>query len=70
VLGAAGLPSRVPERFDAAAILAATRSDKKARAGHVEYAVASRVGVMAGAGTGYALPLADDVVRAAIEASR
>ena len=70
LLLAAGLPTRVPGSLDAAAIVAATRTDKKARRGQVEYAVPVRIGVMAGADRGYALPLGDDHVLDAIAASR
>jgi 3-dehydroquinate synthetase len=44
VLSAAGLPTRLPERMSAAAVLAATRTDKKARRGRVEYALIERIG--------------------------
>lgn len=45
VLSAAGLPIRRPEGMDAAAVLAATRSDKKARRGRVEYSLIEKIGV-------------------------
>lgn len=57
-----GLPSEPPGDQTAADILGATRSDKKARAGVVEYALPARVGAMAGAGQGWSVPVADDVV--------
>ncbi len=70
VLATAGLPVRVPAAFDDAAILAATRTDKKARAGQVEYAVPMRLGAMAGADRGYAVPIADAIIRDALARSR
>jgi 3-dehydroquinate synthase len=57
------LPHRKPADQSADEILAATRSDKKARAGAVEYALPSRIGAMAGADTGYGIRVPDDVVR-------
>jgi 3-dehydroquinate synthase len=57
-----GLPSEPPGDQTAADILGATRSDKKARAGVVEYALPTRVGAMAGAGQGWSVPVADAVV--------
>ena len=58
----AGLPSEVPAGQTPADILVATRSDKKARAGIVEYALPARIGAMAGADRGWSVPVADDVV--------
>jgi 3-dehydroquinate synthase len=46
-VSAAGLPTRRPPALTAAALLAATRTDKKARAGVVEYALPKRIGAMA-----------------------
>jgi 3-dehydroquinate synthase len=40
----AGLPTATPKSLDAMRILAATRSDKKAREGAVEYALISEIG--------------------------
>jgi 3-dehydroquinate synthase len=70
LLRAAGLPTSVPESMTAAAVLAATRSDKKARAGSVEYALPATLGGMAGADRGYAIPVADSVIAGAIGESR
>jgi 3-dehydroquinate synthase len=61
-LTAGGLPVVVPLGIDPAQVLAATRSDKKARGGRVEYALPASIGAMAGAGSGWGLPVADDVV--------
>jgi 3-dehydroquinate synthase len=58
----AGLPAHAPEAMNAAAILAATRSDKKARAGAVEYALPRSLGEMAGADSGYGIAVPDAVV--------
>ena len=57
------LPHRKPADQSAERILAATRSDKKARAGEVEYALPSRIGAMAGAESGYGVRVPDDIVR-------
>ncbi|HET9003946.1 MAG TPA: 3-dehydroquinate synthase [Gemmatimonadaceae bacterium] len=61
-LTAGGLPVVVPLGIDPAEILAATRSDKKARGGRVEYALPAAVGRMAGAERGWGLPVEDVVV--------
>jgi 3-dehydroquinate synthase len=63
---AAGLPDGTPTGMDRDAILAATRGDKKARRGSVEYALPARVGAMAGQSTGWSLPVADAEVLAAL----
>jgi 3-dehydroquinate synthase len=70
VLRSAGLPVAVPASFTAAQVLAATRTDKKARAGVVEYALPRAIGEMAGADRGYAIAIADEVAMAAVDASR
>jgi 3-dehydroquinate synthase len=57
-----GLPVARPENQSPAEILRATRSDKKARGGAVEYALPTRVGAMAAAGNGWAVAVADDIV--------
>jgi len=57
------LPSARPRSQTADQVLAATRSDKKTRAGAVEYALPLRVGAMAGAERGYGIRVPDDVVR-------
>jgi 3-dehydroquinate synthase len=57
-----GLPAARPAEQTPHEILTATRSDKKARGGMVEYALPSRVGAMAGAERGWGVPVADDVV--------
>ena len=70
LLRAAGLPVTIPGAMPADAVLAATRTDKKARAGSVEYALPSKLGSMAGADRGYAIPVADSVIVQAIGESR
>jgi 3-dehydroquinate synthase len=69
-LKSAGLPGAVPNSMTASAVLDATRSDKKSRAGTVEYALPSAIGSMAGADRGYGIPVPDSVVLEAIGATR
>lgn len=64
----AGLPTRVPPGLTARAILDLTRSDKKVRAGAVEYALPRRVGAMAGDDAGWSIAAADGDVLAALAA--
>ena len=66
----AGLPAAPPLDQDPERILAATRHDKKARGGKVEYALPRRIGEMAGAERGFGIPVEDETVLAAIRASR
>jgi 3-dehydroquinate synthase len=65
---AAGLPVDVPPEIDPAAVLARTRTDKKARAGVVEYALPTRVGMMTGGGKGgtWSVAVSDGDVRAVL----
>ena len=65
-LEAAGLPQRRPDSLAVDAVLAAARGDKKARRGVAEYALPARVGAMAGADRGWALPLDDALLREAL----
>ena len=65
-LGTLGLPLRPPRRLDPMAVVAATRSDKKARAGVVEYALLADVGVPANGGRAYGTPVPESVAREAI----
>ena len=60
-LNGIGLPTMFPA-LDRDAVLAATKSDKKARAGRVEYALPSRVGGMAGEANGWSIAVEDDAV--------
>ena len=61
-LEAAGLSTALPPGLAPAAILAATHADKKARGGEVEYALPVRIGVMAGAESGWAVRVPDEDV--------
>jgi 3-dehydroquinate synthase len=69
-LDALGLPSSVPRQMASDTILAATRTDKKARAGAVEYALLADVGQIAAADSGYGTSVPDSVVVDALNASR
>jgi 3-dehydroquinate synthase len=62
----AGLPAERPSGLDAQRLLAATRTDKKARAGVAEYALPMRIGTMAGEHRGWAMPVPDDAVMAVL----
>jgi 3-dehydroquinate synthase len=61
-VSAAGLPTTRSRAHLPAQLLAATRSDKKARAGVVEYALPRRVGAMACAERGWGCPVNDELV--------
>jgi 3-dehydroquinate synthase len=63
VLAHAGLPTARPSSLDPVAVLAATRSDKKSRAGAVEYALPVRIGEMMDAGSTWSVPVDDAIVR-------
>ena len=60
-LNGIGLPSTFPA-LDRDAVLAATKSDKKAKAGRVEYALPAKIGAMAGEATGWSIPVDDAAV--------
>jgi 3-dehydroquinate synthase len=62
----AGLPVRLPATATVADIVARTHVDKKARGGAVEYALPRAVGEMAGSDRGWAVPLSDTFVTAAL----
>jgi 3-dehydroquinate synthase len=62
VLARAGLPVQRPAALPVDAIVDATRLDKKARGGRVEYALPARIGAMAGAESGWSLPVDDQLV--------
>ncbi len=66
-IAAAGLPTVAPLGMDPADVLAATRSDKKARGGRVEYALPSAIGTMVGADRGWGIAVADDIVLGVLE---
>jgi 3-dehydroquinate synthase len=67
LLRTAGLPRSRPANIEPKHILEATRGDKKARAGAVEYALPERIGAMAGAAVGWAMPVPDDVVEEVLD---
>jgi 3-dehydroquinate synthase len=67
----AGLPEALPRGMSAERVLAATRSDKKARAGSVEYALPSAIGRMAGDESGWSVVVPDaDVLSVLGESGR
>jgi 3-dehydroquinate synthase len=63
VLRRAGLPVERPASLGADTVLEATRSDKKARAGAVAYALPATIGAMAGGERGWAIEVGDALVR-------
>lgn len=64
VCDAAGLPVRLPDGVSPTEVVSATRTDKKSRGGHVEYALPRALGEMAGSETGYSVrPTDADVLR-------
>jgi 3-dehydroquinate synthase len=67
VCKAAGLPTSLPQ-MSADLVMEYMRADKKARAGRLEYALPKRIGEMAGADSGWAIPVEDSVVRAVLAA--
>jgi len=66
-LRVAGLPVDRPAAISGERIVEAMQSDKKARGGRIEFALPSRIGAMAGAESGWAIALADDVVREVLQ---
>jgi 3-dehydroquinate synthase len=62
VAARAGLPIQRPATLSVDAIVDATRLDKKARGGRVEYALPARIGAMAGADSGWSLHVEDQLV--------
>ena len=62
-----GLPVGLGEGLDPAALLEATRSDKKGRAGRPRYALPTRIGEMVGGPEGYTREASDEVVLAALK---
>ena len=66
VLEALGLPTEVPSHVDTNAVLAAARSDKKAREGRVRYALIERIGRPARHDGAWTLPVADEEVAAVL----
>jgi 3-dehydroquinate synthase len=62
LLAAFGLPTTLPEGSDAEKIVAATSTDKKARAGHVRYVLPEAIGKMSRNSSGYAFEVEGDTV--------
>jgi 3-dehydroquinate synthase len=63
VVRTAGLPDARPPSISVDNILDAARSDKKSRAGRVEYALPIKIGAMAAATRGWSMPVSDAAVR-------
>ncbi|MDB4876875.1 MAG: 3-dehydroquinate synthase [Gemmatimonadetes bacterium] len=59
---AAGLPDVRPSSIAVDDVVTAARADKKARAGTAEYALPSRIGAMAGADSGWSVPVSESLV--------
>lgn len=62
----AGLPTTLPAGIDLDAVVAETHGDKKARAGAARYALPRAIGEMEPADGRWAVPVEDDIVRAAL----
>lgn len=62
-LSGAGLPMHRPRGIAGERIIEAMRADKKARRGEIEYALPCRIGAMAGSSSGWAVKVAEDIVR-------
>jgi 3-dehydroquinate synthase len=69
LLAGLGLSVAIPSGLSAESILDASRSDKKARGGHVEYALPDQIGRMARTDAGYGIPVRDEFVLASLQAS-
>jgi 3-dehydroquinate synthase len=64
----AGLPVRVPTEMRAADIIAAMRADKKVRGGRHELALPAEPGRMAGADSGWVIPVPEEEILTALTA--
>ncbi len=62
-LQSAGLPTDLPPGFEPDAVIEAMKSDKKGVSGRTRFALPLRVGAMAGAETGWTVPVSDDQLR-------
>jgi 3-dehydroquinate synthase len=62
-LAAAGLPTELPDGLDRKAVVNAMRADKKGLSGKTRFALPLRIGAMAGAETGWTVPVSDDQLR-------
>jgi 3-dehydroquinate synthase len=69
VLQRAGLPTECPAGYPIDRLFSIMRGDKKNRVGVIEYAIPTRVGVMAGAERGYGVPVDDQIVRSVLTES-
>jgi 3-dehydroquinate synthase len=65
-LSTLGLPTALPGDQTPQRVLGATRLDKKARAGAVEYALPRTIGAMAGADSSYGIRVPDELVLAVL----
>jgi len=61
-LRGAGLPVDRPAAISGGRIVEAMQSDKKARRGRIEFALPTRIGAMAGAESGWAVTVAEDII--------
>lgn len=65
-----GLPYAPPAEMSAEQILGSTFGDKKSRGGRPHYALPEKIGKMAVSTSGYARPVPDEIVLAAIEETK
>jgi 3-dehydroquinate synthase len=65
-LADAGLPTELPDGIDRKALIDAMRTDKKGLSGKTRFALPLRIGAMAGAETGWTVPVSDDQRREAL----
>jgi 3-dehydroquinate synthase len=70
VLGSLDLPTALPQDVSVERVIELTRTDKKGRKGRTEYVLLSRLGAVDPAGERWAHPIADEVVREALSATR
>ncbi len=66
VIAAAKLPVAMPSSMSQADVVFATHTDKKARAGRVEYALPVRIGTMNSADGRWSVPISDDLATKAL----
>jgi 3-dehydroquinate synthase len=69
LLAALGLPTAIPARMTAAAILEVARRDKKARGGRIAFVLPARLGAMAQVAGDYRIPLDDALLAAVLRAA-
>jgi 3-dehydroquinate synthase len=70
VLASLGLPTALPQEFGIDRLLGLMQTDKKSRNGRIEYVLLSRLGAMDAANERWSHPVADEVVREALSATR